>query len=169
MVLLAGSATMDAIKRALRKLFGRKDKQQPEKSTAASSATTSKTTSQQTGTPNHVPPTHPLSTGQHSKPQNAVPVNTAAHSSAASDARAPGGARGLQKTREQERDTHNVSPVAPTADGARSEPVSVVDREQAPAPPPKTDGAADAINAAVPEAAVAAPAGMMRLRHVSPP
>jgi len=74
-----------------------------------------------------------------------------------------GGPTELDGWEEQGRDTRRASdPVPPSvsAFGERSRPVSAIEDEGPPPRPDQTDGAADAVQAASIEAAVAAPAGM---------
>ncbi|KAK4539939.1 hypothetical protein LTR36_009981 [Oleoguttula mirabilis] len=181
------SCDMDSLKRALKRMFGggKKGKQEQvpqqrstpvptQKHTAATSTTQQppaappKDARRQAGSRSpdatkRVPPTHPLSTGQHQRPQEAVPQNHAAQPGPGPHVNAAGGSEGIEQVRDQRRDTYNLMPNAgATGIGAvESRPVSAVepDESPAPAPPPKTEEAAEAIHAAPPEAAVAAPAG----------
>ncbi|KAK6383339.1 hypothetical protein LTR65_009957 [Meristemomyces frigidus] len=180
------SCDMDSLKRALKRMFGggKKGKQEQvpqqrstpvptQKHTAATSTTQQppaappKDARRQAGSRSpdatkRVPPTHPLSTGQHQRPQEAVPQNHAAQPGPGPHVNAAGGSEGIEQVRDQRRDTYNLMPNAgATGIGAvESRPVSAVepDESPAPAPPPKTEEAAEAIHAAPPEAAVAAPA-----------
>ena len=93
-------------------------------------------------TSNPLPPTHPLSTGQHEQPQEAVPQNHDAQPgppaplvnvSDASD--------GANEVKEQEKtSSEEVSPLPGSAvNGGKSEPVSAMDNESSPQEPPATD------------------------------
>ncbi|KAK5123496.1 hypothetical protein LTR85_002534 [Meristemomyces frigidus] len=175
---------MDSLKRALKRMFGggKKGKQEQERSTPTPTAQKYTTATSATrpspaappknaqrqagaGSPDatkRIPPTHPLSTGQRQKPGEAVPRNHAAPSGLTRDPSAAQRAQGAERMQEQRPDTYNLMPTAgATGIGAvESRPVSALESDEPPAPepPPKTDGAAEAIYAAPPEAAVAAPA-----------
>ena len=99
-----------------------------------------------TDTSKPLPPTHPLSTGTQDRPQEAVPVNHDAQ---------PGPPEptvnivntsndGGVATEQETTSAGEVSPLpGSTVDGARSEPVSALDNDSSPQPPPKTDSAVD--------------------------
>lgn len=179
------SQQMESIKRALKGMFkrGKKGKEEEEKPAAAKLQKPMTATSTQRQPPSappkdterasptspnatkRLPPTHPLTTGQHEKPDEAVPQNHTAQPGPARDPHVAHGPKGAGKAKEQEQFAPQVSPAALSHDdgAARSDAVSAIEDETPPAPPPKTGGAADAIHAAPPEAAVAAPAGKISL------
>jgi len=91
--------------------------------------------------PPQLPPTHPLATGQHSEPQNALPTpgNAAAPTAA-------GGGATQEQVKKQGEDKAPVSPATPAPvakdEAPKSEPVSAVSTEHdKPLPLPKTEGA----------------------------
>ncbi|KAK3074140.1 hypothetical protein LTR53_003670 [Teratosphaeriaceae sp. CCFEE 6253] len=168
-------ATMESIKRAFRSMFKRKEKEErpqtsaqqqqqrpttkPTPASAAQSpAAPPKDTppqqpraAAQPGPIGKLPPTHPLASRQHDKPQAAIAIGGAEN--APIPAVTPGSMFPEQARREEQ------APSALTPEKiSTSEPVSAVSREAQPAPLPRMDGAADAVVAAPMEAAVAAPA-----------
>jgi len=182
-----GCLEMDSIKRALKTLFKKKSKrQEQEKSpeprkpeTAQKPATTQKPAqtdslqqvlaSEDTGKPGptypettiKVPSTQPLSTGTHARPQEALPQDDAAQPGLAPDSNVADGPEGAETAMEQ-RHEQEMSQTAPTAGiQSRSKPLPEVGREAQSASEPQMDGAADAVLAAPPEAAAAAPAGTL--------
>ncbi|KAM0707926.1 hypothetical protein Q7P35_004575 [Cladosporium inversicolor] len=99
--------------------------------------------------PPQLPPTHPIATGQHSEPQNALPKpGDAAAPTAASEGATE------EQVKKQGEDKAPVSPAAPAPvakdEAPKSEPVSAISTEHdKPLPLPKTDGAND-VKAAAP-------------------
>ena len=96
--------------------------------------------------PSHLPPTHPLATGQHSEPQTALPMPGAA--AAAPAVVAGSEAVTKEQAKKEGEDKAPVSPVGPAPvakdEAPKSEPVSAVSAEHnKPVTPPKTDGAND--------------------------
>lgn len=93
--------------------------------------------------PPQLPPTHPIATGQHSEPQNALPKpGDAAAPTAASEGATE------EQVKKQGEDKAPVSPAAPAPvakdEAPKSEPVSAISTEHdKPLPLPKTDGAND--------------------------
>ena len=168
-------SAMDSIKRAFRSLFkrGKKSKeddqrqtpvqrQPPSKPTTANSAQApaappkdvvqQKKSADPTG---KLPPSHPLATAQQGQSKSTPPQDRA------ENAPIPAVSSGEQaKVSREEQGPPTLAPIK----GTDSEPVSAISRESAPAPPPKTDGAADAVVAAPIEAAAAAPAGTVTSR-----
>ncbi|EME48386.1 hypothetical protein DOTSEDRAFT_39763 [Dothistroma septosporum NZE10] len=84
-----------------------------------------------------LPATHPLATGEHSEPQEAVPVNHAARPSP------PAGANDATTRLESQ----GVSPASITA-ASGSAPVTAVEKDAAPAVPAKDAGNTDSSSAA---------------------
>ncbi|KAK4958241.1 hypothetical protein LTR10_004667 [Elasticomyces elasticus] len=165
--------TMESIKRAFRSMFKKKGKPNEQHQASATakqinSGTTTATSAQPPAAPpkdvertqthgaehnttGKLPPTHPLSTGRHDRPQSELQPDRAAL------APIPAIASGASSIRSGRREDQ-LQPMTPLAKTVSSEPVSAISRDEPPAPPPKTDGVADAIVAAPMEAAVAAPA-----------
>lgn len=175
---------MDSLKRALKSLFkrsGKKDKKEQGGQSQRPNRTTTPTTAggHQRGpatpakdTPTsqkivadrpprlphpitkdevkEVPPTHPLATGRHGDTREAVPVD---HDVKLGSAPGPTIAGGRKEEEQVKQGGVGI------AEGKDSKQVSPVKAQEAPAPPPKEDGVADAIVAAPEAAAAAAPAG----------
>lgn len=167
---------MESIKRAFRSMFKRGKKSKQEEQRQVTTASRNKSPARQTNASNtrppaappkdvapvqdkpvepnttgKLPPTHPLATGRHDEAQSAIPLDHGA--------RAPLSANpSPNDTTRREEHVQPTNTLANTT--TSSEPVSAISREERPAPPPKVDGAADAVVAAPMEAAVAAPAGM---------
>ncbi|KAK0818348.1 hypothetical protein LTR75_002661 [Friedmanniomyces endolithicus] len=163
---------MESIKRALRSMFkrGKKSKQEEQKHPPAQAQQPKPTTASpaklpasppkaaegrqaqgvEQNTAGRLPTTHPLFTGRHDQPQSAIPLDRAAQTAMPPVA---GGADGVGMGRPEER----LQPTPTPATTAPIEPVSAVQRDDPPAPPPKTDGAGDAMAATPREVAAPAP------------
>ncbi|KAK0939473.1 hypothetical protein LTR29_008969 [Friedmanniomyces endolithicus] len=163
---------MESIKRALRSMFkrGKKSKQEEQEQIPAQAPQPKPTTASpaklpasppkaadglqaqgvEQSTAGRLPPTHPLLTGRHDQPQSAIPLDRAAQTAMPPVAR---GTDGIGRGGAEERLQASTIP----AITAPSEPVSALQRDEPPAPPPKTDGAADAVVATPREAAAPVP------------
>ena len=87
-----------------------------------------------------LPPTHPLATGKHEEPMEAVPANKDAQPGPPAPIVGP--AEGADQVQEQQKDT--MSPISPpepssTVDGAHDGDVSVMTNEESPQTPAKVD------------------------------
>lgn len=148
---------VENVKKLFKGMFRRgKNKKQNKPSESAATTQTTQTTastaSQQKPTapdnaPNTdkpLPPTHPLETGPHDKPQEAVPQN---HN-------APPELPGNDGTQEAKKGSGSatVSPTPVTQGAPSSEPVSAIEKDTPPAPPPKND---ETVVAAAPASAAA--------------
>lgn len=156
---------MDNLKRAFKGLFkrGKKSKtdstatstttDQPPQSSAASEAAppqlppiqNSSPIQTATDTSKPLPPTHPLSTGKHDEPVEAVPPNR--NSLSGPPAPVVGPAETASKVQEQQKQ-NTTSPISPpepgsAVGGAKSGEVSAVTKEASPQSPPNMDGAVE--------------------------
>lgn len=108
---------------------------QPANNTAASKPPASAATANGTAPAieKPLPPTHPLSTGQHDTPQEAVPQNHEAQV----------GPDPASQQAQKEANNQETSATTATADSSAA-PVSGIGSDGPPVPPPKTDAQADA-------------------------
>lgn len=94
-----------------------------------------------TDTSKPLPPTHPLATGEHRRPQEAIPQSRNARPGPPAGTAVSSGANGANRLKEQEHEHDGVSSIGPASavDGRRSDAISAVEDDSPPQPPPKTD------------------------------
>lgn len=132
---------VDNVKRLLKGIFRRgKNKKQDKPTTEQPPQTQPVTSPQYQTSPTNgtapavdkpLPPTHPLATGQHDVPQEAVPQDHAAQ---------PGPELSTQDAKKA--DGQSAPPAVALAEGSQ-EPAPATEKENPPAPPPKNDSAFD--------------------------
>ena len=163
------SNAMESLKRIFKGMFRRnkKPKQDQEKPTVNTSTRQHYTTSAADTAPPQLPPiqnnsplqsatetskplpaTHPLSTGTHNKPQEAVPQNHKVQPRLpAPGPKIPSRPEGAEKVKEEEKKPENVPQPEPypVNDATKKEASPVENDSMPPPPPPKNDSAVEQV------------------------
>lgn len=169
---------MDSLKRAFKGVFKRKKVKQEQESSATAQHKLSKTEAPQTAQAikaeqrasskpkesYHIPPAHPLATGEHEEPQEAVRQNYVAKTASVPEptiaGRPVGDESDAAKQLSDEADRAFGGGDATGRNEVKSSPEKVAsERRVQTMEPAKVDGAADAVRAAPFKAAAPAPAG----------
>lgn len=140
----AAPDAVDNVKRLLKGIFkrGKKQKQDKANETSTSTQSTNDTANSKPSTADAngkaaavdkpLPPTHPLNTGPHEKPQEAVPQNHEAR---------PGPVAVPQEA-QKKLESQDIASTTNTT-SSQAAPVAVAAKDEPPIPPPKSDAAAE--------------------------
>ncbi|EMC99576.1 hypothetical protein BAUCODRAFT_144978 [Baudoinia panamericana UAMH 10762] len=168
---------MDSIRRAFRSMFkrGKRDKQEQSRETSrpavsqGSAALPKKApqavASGQQQPPRNIPPTHPLATGTHDKPQPAIPQADRTKPDSTPVATVAGGTGGEEETKMEPLSFARPQPEEP----ARTVQFSAQKDGKPPAPPPNKDTADDVVQISSGEVVAATTAIPQPVSLLNPP